>query len=89
LASDVFTARDIEFDFHAPDSRTDLKLDADFRRDLFLIFKESINNTLRPLAKRSRGGLAEVRDGSLEMTIADNGHGFDSHDVDDGMGCLV
>src|SRR5258708_29381359 len=86
FASDVFTPRDIEFDFQAPESRTDLKLDANLRRDLFLIFKESINNTLRHSQCNRAEVRLQVKDRTLEMTIADNGHGFDSAESGDGNG---
>src|SRR5207253_176299 len=50
FASDVFTSRNIEFRFRAPDREPDLKLGPEVRRDLFLIFKEAVNNLVRHAA---------------------------------------
>ena len=47
FSSDVFTARQIAFEFHAPDAARDIELGADVRRQVFLIFKESVNNIVR------------------------------------------
>src|SRR6185436_10402300 len=35
FASDVFTARDIDFSFRAPDAQQEFRLGADMRRDVF------------------------------------------------------
>jgi ligand-binding sensor domain-containing protein/two-component sensor histidine kinase len=88
FASDVFTARNIEFNFRAPDAQPDLKLGADTRREVFLIFKESVNNIVR----HSECAAAEVefmiKDGWLELKLSDNGHGFNPEQVSDGNGLL-
>src|SRR5262249_7779122 len=47
FASEVFTSRNIEFHFHAPDPEQDIKLGPDLRRDIYLIFKEAVNNIVR------------------------------------------
>jgi len=47
FASDVLTARNIDFEFEAPDAQRNLNLGADVRRQVFLVFKESINNIVR------------------------------------------
>ncbi len=47
FASDLFGGRNIAFRFHAPEGDQDLKLSADMRREVFLIFKESVNNIVR------------------------------------------
>ena len=47
FASDLFTARQIEFTFSAPAEEQALKIGADLRRQVFLIFKEAVNNVAR------------------------------------------
>jgi hypothetical protein len=47
FASDMFAARNIEFVFRAPAADQDLKLSADMRREIFLVFKEAVNNAVR------------------------------------------
>jgi signal transduction histidine kinase len=57
-----------------------------FRRGIFLIFKEAINNILRH-ARSSKVVLMIRRErGDLVMTVSDNGVGFDMHVHGDGNG---
>jgi ligand-binding sensor domain-containing protein/signal transduction histidine kinase len=75
FASDVLSARDIEFVFRAPADQ-ELKMDADTRRQLFLVFKEAINNIARHSGcKRVEIELARDRDG-LVLRIQDDGKGL-------------
>jgi ligand-binding sensor domain-containing protein/signal transduction histidine kinase len=77
FAGDVFTAREIEFSFRAPAGGPELRLDADVRRQLYLIFKEAVNNA----ARHSRCTQAEIEldvaQGYLLLHVRDNGRGFD------------
>lgn len=88
FASDVFTARDIEFNFRAPDASHDMELGADVRRQVFLIFKESVNNVVR----HSRCTRADIefhagRD-RITLVVEDNGRGFDAAQEWDGHGMV-
>ena len=88
FASDVFTARGINFRFRFPDAEQDLKVNASFRRELFLIFKEAVNNAVR----HSGCTEAEVEfrmdnDGVL-LRLTDNGHGFDVQNKSSGHGLM-
>lgn len=75
FASDVLSARDIEFDFRAP-AEQDLKLDADTRRELFLVFKEAINNIARHSGCR-KAEIDLVRDrAGLALRVYDDGKGL-------------
>jgi ligand-binding sensor domain-containing protein/signal transduction histidine kinase len=86
FASDVFTAREIDFTFRAPQSQPDVRVGADMRRDVFLIFKESVNNIVRH-SQCSRADINfEVTDGSLKLTIADDGHGLNGQPNGEGNG---
>ena len=86
FSSDVFTARNIAFEFHAPDAARDIELGADVRRQVFLIFKESVNNTVR----HSRCTRAAVEFHAckehITLRITDNGTGFDTALDGDGHG---
>ena len=85
-ATGILEARNIEFNFEVDDKINDLKLDMEVRRDLFLIFKEAINN----IAKYSKAKRAEVhftfKDRWLAIQIQDNGIGFEAEKVDSGNG---
>jgi ligand-binding sensor domain-containing protein/signal transduction histidine kinase len=77
FASDTFTARDIDFQFSAPGASQDIKLGAELRRQIYMIFKESVNN----IAKHSDCTEAEIdlgiSGGQLILKLNDNGKGFD------------
>lgn len=59
FASDVLTACNIDFGFRASGYGQEIKLDADLRRQIFLVFKESVNNIAR------HSGCTRVDIGSL------------------------
>ena len=86
FASDILSARDVALRFTATGLAPDLKLGADLRRQIYLVFKESLNNA----ARHSRCKAVEVEcareDGKLAVKIADDGVGFDPARVDAGTG---
>jgi signal transduction histidine kinase len=88
FASDVFTARNIDFRFRAPDAETDIQLGANIRREVFLIFKESINN----MVKHSGCTRADIEfslgQNHLYLRLTDNGQGFDAARDNDGHGLM-
>jgi ligand-binding sensor domain-containing protein/signal transduction histidine kinase len=86
FASDVFTARDIEFTFRAPVRQQDLALGADLRRDVFLIFKEGVNNIVRHSQCTKAAIDFVISDGLLKLTLTDNGRGFDPQVAKEGNG---
>lgn len=78
FASDTLEARDIDFTFDVAPGVPDLKLSMGTRRDLFLIYKEALNN----LVKYARCQNAAIRLGygqhRLLLSIQDDGVGFDA-----------
>ena len=78
FASDILSARDINFRFRAPDAEKDMSLGADLRREVYLIFKECVNN----LVKHSGCTEAELElrivNGWIVLRISDDGCGFDT-----------
>jgi signal transduction histidine kinase/sugar lactone lactonase YvrE len=80
FASDVFTARGLAFSFDAPGSAHDTRLGASVRREVFLIFKESVNNVLKH-SNASRVGVDfRLEQGRLELSVSDDGRGFEPLD---------
>lgn len=75
-ADEVFTLREIQLKFNAPDAETNLKLGVTARRDLLLIFKEAVNNAARHSACTKVEIDFRVEDGRLSLMIADDGKGF-------------
>ncbi|HYW70773.1 MAG TPA: two-component regulator propeller domain-containing protein, partial [Pyrinomonadaceae bacterium] len=85
FADDILAAREIELEFRAPENEK-VKLGADLRREVFLIFKETINN----IARHSEGTKASVdlrlENGLLSLVVSDNGKGLDPTPASDGHG---
>lgn len=75
-ASELLEARNIEVKAEMETGTAHIKLSMQQRRDLYMIFKESINN----LAKHSKATKVEIkwnyRNNLLSMMVADNGMGF-------------
>lgn len=91
FASDVLDAKDIAYRFHLPDKNSEISLGADIRREVYLMFKECVNN----LAKHSEASEAEIsillENGFLIVKVKDNGKGFrvppfDEHTTFEGFG---
>lgn len=77
FAGDVFTACEIEFSFRARADGLEVKLDADVRRQLYLIFKEAVNNAARHSCCTQVEIEFEVAEGRLLLHVRDDGRGFD------------
>ena len=77
-ADEIFTLRDIDLEFNAPDPDRELKLGVNLRRDLLLIFKEAVNNAARH-SNCSRVMVNLSADNhTISLLVRDNGNGFDS-----------
>ncbi len=85
-AEEVFLAQNIELDFVAPDDLSKVKLAMDVRRELFLSFKEMINN----ISKHSRATKVTVTFHQVQhkttLMVSDNGTGFDPSEENAGNG---
>jgi ligand-binding sensor domain-containing protein/two-component sensor histidine kinase len=86
LATEVFSARGIVFEFRAPGSHDDSKLGANVRRDLFLIFKEAVNNIARHSGAKHVEIDLQVERTSIALTVRDDGGGFDPEKINEGQG---
>lgn len=87
-AEEILQQRDISLEFDAPVVEADIKLDADIRRNVYLIFKEAVNNIIRHSnAAAVRIDFALV-DKELILQISDDGKGFDKAREYDGNGLL-
>jgi signal transduction histidine kinase/streptogramin lyase len=73
FASDVLSARGIELTFEAPQFEQDLRLGADLRRHVFLIFKESMTNIVRHSGATRAQISLDVDRAALHLSVADDG----------------
>ena len=87
-AEEVFTTRDIRLNFEAPDDAEQLKLDIETRRDLYLIFKEAVNNAARHAACSAVSIRVQASAMHIQLSIIDNGKGFDPLVLAEGNGLL-
>jgi ligand-binding sensor domain-containing protein/signal transduction histidine kinase len=76
FASDVFTARNIAFSFRGPGAGQDIKLGADMRRQIFLIFKESVNNIVHHSDCTHADIEFALEHDELVLRLSDNGKGL-------------
>ena len=60
------------------DADTDAPLGANLRREVFLIFKESVNNVVKHAGAKSVEIEFSIENGVLILTLKDDGRGFDS-----------
>jgi signal transduction histidine kinase len=88
FASDCFTARDIHFRFSASDPQHDIKLGSDTRREVFLIFKEAVNNMVRHSGCTEADIRFAITHRRMELIVTDNGKGFDSKRDSGGNGLV-
>jgi signal transduction histidine kinase len=86
FASEIVDAKKIRLWFNSDESLNDARLTMRQRKNLYLFFKESINNA----TKYSNAGTISVdiarKDHHIEMSIADDGKGFDASAVLAGNG---
>jgi signal transduction histidine kinase len=88
FAEDAFQSRNIAFRFRAPSLEQDIKLGADMRREVFLIFKESVNNMVRHSACTEAEIDFRIEGGWLVLKLSDNGKGLDLTHESEGQGLL-
>ncbi len=88
LASEVFTACGIRFRFSTPHIEVDLPLGANLRREVFLIFKESVNNVIKHSGATEADIEFRVDQDHLFLKVADNGKGFDAGQESEGHGLI-
>jgi ligand-binding sensor domain-containing protein/signal transduction histidine kinase len=88
LAGEVFAARNVEFRFDAPPPERDIRLGTDVRRQVFLIFKEGINNMVRHSGCTRVDITVTAEGGWLMLKLSDNGRGFDTAAKSSGHGLM-
>lgn len=85
FASDILSARGISLEFNTPSFAPEIPLGANARREVFLIFKESLTN----IVKHSGATQIQIEFGFaadlLTLKIVDNGKGFDPLNVPTGL----
>jgi signal transduction histidine kinase/ligand-binding sensor domain-containing protein len=86
FAEETLGGADIALTFSAPAEQLGLKIPPDFRRELYLVVKESVNNIARHSGATSATIELGLAQRELRLTVADDGHGFDVSGPVDGHG---
>ena len=85
-ATMLLSAQNTLLEFEADPRLSDFDFSLEAKQNLYLIFKETINNTLKYAdATQVKIGIKKA-DGNFEMAISDNGKGFDSSKESEGNG---
>lgn len=77
FADEALFAHNIEFEFSAPHLASDKRIGAETRREVFLIFKEAVNNIVRHSGCAKAEATLQVDHKTLVLLISDDGRGFD------------
>jgi len=77
FAADILSARGISVHFNSSDADKTLTLKTNIRRELFLIFKESINNIAKHSSAKNVYVDLGIDHDVLSMRIRDDGKGFE------------
>lgn len=85
-AEDTCVPKDILVAFDPDPSFSDTKLSMETRRELFMIFKEAVNNAARHSGCSKLKIDFETSGSEINLRIADNGSGFDASEPSDGNG---
>jgi len=86
FASDTLAACGIRFRLALPGDEQEFRLEGNLRRQVFLIFKEAVNNLVRHSGCTEASIGLKVSRARLTLRVEDNGSGFQPADSGDGHG---
>jgi ligand-binding sensor domain-containing protein/two-component sensor histidine kinase len=86
FASDSLTPRNIEFHLDAPRANENVKLNAEVRREVLLVFKEAINNIARHSGCEKAEASLKIERSVIVLEVRDDGRGFDETNIEHGQG---
>jgi ligand-binding sensor domain-containing protein/two-component sensor histidine kinase len=86
FASDVLTGSHIDFTFEAGAGGEGARIPPELRREVYLIFKEAVNNLVRHACATRAEIRISIASGRLELRVEDNGRGARGKPDEDGHG---
>jgi signal transduction histidine kinase len=86
FASNLLTAKNIAFQFQPPTEGQDIKITSDLRRQVYLIFKESMHNVVRHSGCTEVRIVFEMESRQVSLKVTDNGKGLPEGEMEDGQG---
>jgi signal transduction histidine kinase len=81
FGSDVGAGSDINFELDASPAEKIVPLGANVRREVFAIFKESINNAVKYSECENIAADFRIKNNTLFLEVKDDGHGFDTEEI--------
>ncbi|MFZ2905387.1 MAG: ATP-binding protein [Cyclobacteriaceae bacterium] len=78
FTAEILDPLDINYTFSGEENLDAFKLDVSKRKNLFLIFKEAINNSAKYSSATSITIRFKKENNTIQVTITDNGKGFDA-----------
>lgn len=88
FAVEILEPKGISHSFEVDDAILSLKLEVEKRKNLFLIFKEAVNNAAKYSKGREVLTSLKVKAKTFHLSIADNGKGFDMAETSRGNGLI-
>jgi two-component system, NarL family, sensor histidine kinase UhpB len=85
-AADMMDGKNIGYEMNFPGDASDVKLEMDQRRDLYLIFKEAVNNLVKYSKATSAKIEVRINTNNMNVLVKDNGNGFDMNTTKEGNG---
>ena len=86
FANELCAPAAIGFEFTKDNEIENMKMPMEQRRDLYLIFKEAINNAVKYSGCHSINAEINLKNRQLEMRTCDDGNGFDAKIISRGNG---
>ena len=86
FAGETLAGRGVALDFSTSEVSHEVRLESEMRRQIFLIFKESVNNIVRHACASHARVKLRVADSNLALQVEDDGRGFDPKIVLEGNG---
>lgn len=86
FAAEILDPLDISYTFSGEENLHAVKLDVSTRKNLFLIFKEAINNAAKYSSAKTVSILFKREKSHIQLSIQDNGKGFDVEGESSGNG---
>lgn len=86
FANELLRARNISFRFEYPDQFLSIPITMEVRRNIYLIFKEAVNNIAKHSSATQVDMEVELKEKSIRIGIRDNGLGFNNHSPSRGNG---
>lgn len=86
FASGLFESKNIDYTFSGAETMASTKLNPEFIRNIYLIFKEAVNNTAKYSACKNATIIVSEKNKVFQMAITDDGIGFNPETVKKGNG---